>query len=257
MSKVFLFVDNSNIFISARHVAETREGRFARDTVRLQFENLIHLAVAGRDVGGAYVVGSIPPEQKAVWERLTQATGIVPELYERGELSGGEQGLDQCLQVHMLRAISDCHTPQVAVLLTGDGAGYDTGVGFHADMARMHNAGWGIEVLSWEMSCRRSLREWATTNGQFIPLDDYYGSVTFLEGTRRVTPLSLTRRPKAKVRQNPAQLAEHRARQESAATIETLKEELRQSQAREEEKKRKRDRYTKKMKRRNEAQRST
>ena len=44
-------------------------------------------------------------------------------------MSGKEQGLDQCLQVHMLRAIHDCPTPQVAVLMTGDGAGYDDGVG--------------------------------------------------------------------------------------------------------------------------------
>jgi hypothetical protein len=85
---------------------------------------------------------------------LREKTGIVPELYERGGLSGGEQGLDQCLQVHMLRAISDNADPHVAVLLTGDGAGYDDGVGFHADTERMHAAGWAIEVLSWEHSCR-------------------------------------------------------------------------------------------------------
>ena len=53
-----------------------------------------------------FVVGSIPPEQRAVWEQLEVATGVRPELYERGHLSGEEQGLDQCLQVHMLRAIS-------------------------------------------------------------------------------------------------------------------------------------------------------
>ena len=27
--------------------------------------------------------------------------------------------------------------------MTGDGAGYDDGVGFHADMERMYAAGWG------------------------------------------------------------------------------------------------------------------
>ena len=96
---------------------------------------------------------------------LELATGIKPELYERGEFSGGEQGLDQCLQVHMLRAISDNHEPQIAVLMTGDGAGYDDGVGFHADMERMHAAGWGVEVLSWQNHCRRALREWATSYG--------------------------------------------------------------------------------------------
>jgi hypothetical protein len=141
--KVHLFVDNSNIFISAKNVAEKREGFMARAEVRLYFENLLKLALAGREVGEIAVVGSIPPEQRALWARLEQATGVKPELYERGELSHGEQGLDQCLQVHMLRAISDYQEePQVAVLMTGDGAGYDDGVGFHADMERMHSAGW-------------------------------------------------------------------------------------------------------------------
>lgn len=144
-ARAYLFVDNSNIFISAKAVAESREGRFARDAVRLELEHLIRLALAGRDLAKALVVGLIPPEQRAVWDRLTAKTGIVPELYERGKLSGGEQGLDQCLKVHMLRAISENNEPQIAVLLTGDGAGYDDGAGFHADMERMYTAGWAIE----------------------------------------------------------------------------------------------------------------
>ena len=64
--------------------------------------------------------------------------------------------------------------------LTGDGAGYDDGVGFHADIERMYAAGWGIEVLSWGRSCRRTLRDWASTKGAFVKLDNYYNSITFL-----------------------------------------------------------------------------
>ena len=174
----------------------------------------------------AFVVGSIPPEQRVVWERLERATGVKPELYERGGLSGGEQGLDQCLQVHMLRAISDYRDPQVAVLMTGDGAEYDDGVGFHADLERMHAAGWGIEVLSWLKSCRRTLREWATTNGKFIPLDDYYESVTFLEGGRHSKPLDISRRALSTPRVSPAHRAELAAKAESEAKVLALQREL-------------------------------
>lgn len=248
--RVYLFVDNSNIFIAAKSVAETREGRAARDAVRLHFENLLELAYAGREIAKAYVVGSIPPEQRAVWDRLTAATGITPELYERGGLSGGEQGLDQCLQVHMLRSVGDNTDPQIAVLLTGDGAGYDDGVGFHADMARMHTVGWGIEVLSWEVSCRRSLREWATAKGCFIPLDDYYESVTFLEGGRRAVPPDLSTRPKADVRSSPSQLAEQRARRETAEEIEALRAEVEELRANAAAKEAGRERYKRKMARR-------
>jgi hypothetical protein len=244
---VYLFVDNSNIFISAKAVAETREGRAARDSVRLQFENLLLLAHAGRDLAKAFVVGSIPPEQRTVWDRMTAATGIVPELYERGSLSGGEQGLDQCLQVHMLRALSDNPDPQISVLLTGDGAGYDDGVGFHADMARLHAAGWGIEVLSWGRSCRRTLREWATANGCFVSLDEYYESVTFLEGGRRSIGLDLSTRPTATVRPSPSQLAAARARQNAADEIESLKREVEELTRREAGKAAKRERFKRKL----------
>lgn len=247
---VYLFVDNSNIFISAKDVAFSREGRSAKDSVRLQFENLLAVALAGRAMAKAFVVGSIPPEQRAVWDRLTAATGIVPELYERGGLSGAEQGLDQCLQVHMLRAISDNSEAQIAVLLTGDGAGYDDGVGFHADMARMHAGGWGIEVLSWQRSCRGTLRNWATAHGCFISLDDHYESVTFLEGGRRSAPVDLSKRPTANVRPSPAQLAEAKARQEAAREIESLKRELEEAKGRRAEKEKKRERYRKKVERR-------
>lgn len=229
--QVHLYVDNSNIFISSKGVAEAREGRFARDAVRLEFEHLLQLALAGRPLAHAAVIGSIPPEQRTVWDRLKEKTGIQPELYERGSLSGGEQGLDQCLQVHMLRAISDNADPHIAVLLTGDGAGYDDGVGFHADMERMHAAGWGIEVLSWEHSCRRTLREWAAANGCFIKLDDHYLSVTFLQGTRRASAVNLTTRPRAVVRQSPLQLAEVRAGRERDREIDRLRREIEELKA--------------------------
>ena len=251
MARVFLFVDNSNIFISAKDEAFRREGRPAKDQVRLQFDLLLQLALAGRELASAFVVGSVPPEQRAVWTRLEAATGVKPELYERGAHSGGEQGLDQCLQVHMLRAISDSLEPQIAVLMTGDGAGYDDGVGFHADMERMHAAGWGVEVLSWQKHCRRALREWATLNGVFVPLDEYYDSVTFLEGGRRSKPLEMSERPKSRPRVSPAARAELTAKAEAEAQAQAqvlaLQQELETLKASVDAKGRGRAKYEKRM----------
>jgi hypothetical protein len=56
----------------------------------------------------------------------------------------------------------------------------------------------GIEVLSWTHSCKRALREWADYVGVFIPLEDHYGSVSFLEGGLRFAqPVDLIKRIKA------------------------------------------------------------
>lgn len=230
MTKVHLFLDNSNIFISAQDEAAKKEGHSFRSKVRLQFDNLIKLALAGRPIGSIFVVGSVPPDQQEVWGRLEQATGVKPELYERGRFSGDEQGIDQCLQVHMLRAVSDNPDPQIAVLMTGDGAGYDDRIGFHADLERMHEAGWGVEVISWRTHCKRGLREWATTHGVFISLDDYYDQVTFIESGRFSNALDLSARTLAQSRKSREKIAEERAKLAADLQIQSLQRQLKEMQ---------------------------
>ena len=206
MDKVFIYWDNSNIFISARDVAIDLEGDTARYRVRLDFRNLLEVARAGREIEHAVAVGSIPPELRHVWNRL-ENEGVTVKLLERGAIQGREQGVDQLLQTAMLRDGFDYNgDPGIAVLLTGDGSGFADGVGFHADLERMRNKGWRIEVLSWRHSCNRRMREWAEENGTFIALDDFYDSVTFLEppapgqpiaDPRYATPPDLSRRAAA------------------------------------------------------------
>jgi hypothetical protein len=193
---VHIFWDNSNIYIPAQEVASKREGLLAKKEIRIQFDNLYQLAHAGRPVSRSLCVGSVPPEMHAVWDRL-RASGVAVELFERGADSGSEQGVDQCLQVHMLRALADSEEPGVAVLLTGDGAGYDSGAGFHADLERMHKKGWGVEVLSWDHACNKRLKTWAQANGMFVPLDKHFKQVTFRSGIRKAEPVSLTHRGRA------------------------------------------------------------
>lgn len=60
----------------------------------------------------------------------------------------------------------------------------------------MAKAGWGIEVLSWDIACNKRPREWATGTGVYVALEDCYNSVTFIEGGRRSVPVSLVRVPR-------------------------------------------------------------
>ncbi len=200
MSKIHIFWDNSNIFVSARYVATRKEGHFAERDIRIHFDSLYKLAAFGRTVVTVKCVGSVPPDQQALWNSLKQALhdklGNRLELYERGAGTGTEQAIDQALQVHMLRVLAD-YPPQVAILLTGDGAGFADGVGFKSDIERMKKNQWGIEVIAWDISCSSELKRYAEEKGVYIKLEDYYKQITFLEGTRRPIPLNLTHRPKA------------------------------------------------------------
>ena len=195
MDSIFLYWDNSNIFISAQAVAEEREGWGARQRVRVHFPVIIRLARRQRPMKRALAVGSVPPELRGVRNKL-EAEGIAVQLFERGQLGRQEQGVDQALQTAMLRdAIDNNGDPGIAVLLSGDGAGFADGCGFHADLERMHRKGWRIEILSWRHSCNQRMRKWAEEKGRFIALDDFYPCVTYLEEPRPGQPWAEPRAP--------------------------------------------------------------
>ena len=196
MSGVFVYWDNSNIFHEAQRLAEERDATpGARYLVRIHFENLLRLAHADRPLTKAWAAGSIPPELNQLWNRL-ENRGVAVELFDRGGRERGEQDIpDRWLQLRMLEDGWDYNgNPGIVALLTGDGAGYVEGRGFHRTLERMHRRGWRVEVLSWLHSCRRGMRLWAEENGVFVPLDDYYDAITFREPSRPGHELALARR---------------------------------------------------------------
>ena len=206
MSRVFIYWDNSNIFHEAQRFAEERnEGPDARYRVRINFDNMYRLACCDRPVGRAVAAGSIPPEMRQLWNRM-EAAGVEVRLFDRGSPDRSEQDTpDRILQLRMLEdALDHNGNPGVVALLTGDGAGYYEGTGFHSTLERMHKRGWRVEILSWRHSCNQRMRRWAEENGLFIALDDFYDSITFLTPSREgfehalgreSVPLDLSLRP--------------------------------------------------------------
>ena len=208
MNRVFVYWDNSNIFLEAQRLAAERElGPAARYRVRIHFENMLRLAHADRPMQRALAAGSVPPEMRQLWNRM-EASGVEVFLFDRGDPGRGEQEMpDRVLQLRMLEDALDFNgDPGVAVLLTGDGAGYLDGAGFHSALERMHRRGWRVEILSWAHATNQRMRRWAEENGVFVPLDDFYEAVTFVEPSRpgfELAPprdaalLDLSRRPVA------------------------------------------------------------
>ena len=195
MEKVFIYWDNSNIFHEAQRLAEEFDGGMeARFRVRIHFDNLFRLAHGDRPVEKALAVGSVPPEMEQLWNRL-ESRGVQVSLYDRGLRERGEQGVpDKYLQLSMLEDALDYNgDPGIVVLLTGDGAGYPEGSGFHRTLERMHKRRWKIEILSWSHATNQRMRRWAEARGQFIALDDFYSAITFLEPSRPGFPLALPR----------------------------------------------------------------
>lgn len=194
VDRVHIVWDNSNIFHSGQRVCDELERR--PNGFRIHFEHLIDLAADGRDIEQVFCVGSIPPPTDSVWGHIERLTGKKPELYERGAASGKEQAVDQALQTRMLRLGYDYRPPETLVLLSGDGKGFENGEGFFADIQRMHSIGWNVEVMSWQDSCKREMREWSSSDALFIALDQFYSSITFLEKLRPVKAVDFSKRPR-------------------------------------------------------------
>ena len=186
MEEVFVYWDNSNIFIEAQRIAEERNEHVdARYRVRVNFDNMLRLAHADRPMRKALAAGSVPPEMRQLWNRM-ENQGVQVTLYDRVRADLGEQEIpDQRLQLEMMKdALVWSEDPGIAVILTGDGAGYFEGVGFQSALELMHQKGWRVEVLSWAHSCNFRMRQWVEENGVFVALDDFYDSITFLEPSR-------------------------------------------------------------------------
>ena len=186
MGSVFIYWDNSNIFHEAQRLAEERgEGPNARYRVRIHFDHMLCLAHADRPLKKALAAGSVPPEMRQLWNRM-ESKGVEVHLFDRGTPERGEQEMpDRVLQLRMLEDALDYNgDPGIVVMLTGDGAGYLEGAGFHSTLEHMHKRGWRVEILSWAHSCNQRMREWAEENGAFIALDDFYEAITFMEPSR-------------------------------------------------------------------------
>ncbi len=186
MDSVFIYWDNSNIFHEAQRLAEERgEGPNARYRVRVHFDHMLRLAHADRPLKKALAAGSVPPEMRQLWNRM-ESRGVEVHLFDRGSPERGEQEMpDRVLQLRMLEDALDYNgNPGIVVMLTGDGAGYLEGAGFHSTLERMHKRGWRVEILSWAHSCNQRMRKWAEDNGAFVALDDFYEAITFMEPSR-------------------------------------------------------------------------
>lgn len=181
---MYIFWDNSNIHISGLKVMQEKEPTQPQELFRTDFNNLFDLVKKNRKVDAAYLSGSIPPPNNALWEYLKRM-GIQLQLLTKSADGNEQESVDMSLQTMMLRtAIDNIANPSVIAVLTGDGAGKQLGEGFLSDLKRIHKMGWDIEVYSWEKSCNRYLKDYAQAEGTFIALDNYYESITFLKEDR-------------------------------------------------------------------------
>ena len=173
---MYIFWDNSNIhYAGLNSVLPIKEPDVDPGSYRTYFKGLLNLVSRGRAIDKVYFAGSIPPKDDALWDAV-EKLGIAPTLIPRSESDGEADTTDHVLQTDLLRLGFDSPKPGTIALLTGDGAGINSGKGFLADAMRLAERGW-------------KLRGFAQSNGKYIKLEDYYENITFIVGGRRAVEL--------------------------------------------------------------------
>jgi hypothetical protein len=189
--KVHLYVDGTNIFRCAQATAA-----YFGDpemAMRLHAEHLRAVMAAGREVASATLVANVgvPEAVRRHFERCFDVITV-----EFGTNSGSEQAADEVLQNRLLLNLWRSE-PGVAVVATGDGAGWAHGIGFTQALVAARERGFGIEVLAFRAGLNPRLRLLAESSGCFVELDAHYRSITFLEGLRSAEAVNLRHRPTA------------------------------------------------------------
>ncbi|PYV33972.1 MAG: hypothetical protein DMG22_07710 [Acidobacteria bacterium] len=172
---LYLFIDNSNLFIEMRRVAQLvfNYDDKSLKRVRVDFGRLLDYIKKDRELKAAMLVGSVPPPNDSLWARLKQL-GIEPKIYERNPFTDREREVDQEL-VNCIRDVMEENVPPgVLALVSGDG-------GYVTTLERSVKRGWTVETYFWRQAAA-SLKQLA--GAMFFNLNPDFERITFKETPR-------------------------------------------------------------------------
>jgi len=186
-----IFVDLSNIFYGAQDSVPRLS---SLPIIRLKYDNLMKLALAGHPLDQAVVVTTERVGNVAALDAAEKA-GFHLLRSEPGAFTGRKQNVDERLQLEMYKAAA-MRPPAQAVLLTGDGhRGRDADGGFIPALRALATQGTRVELLAWRRCCSAALEAAVLEVGGIVNyLDTFLSAVTFEQAGRRAEPLNLRRR---------------------------------------------------------------
>lgn len=175
---IWIFVDNSNIWIEAKKLqSKVRKFETSEDhRLRIDVGKLADVIASGRPTESGVLYGSEPPPVDTVWEKVRKK-GWEVKTKKRSVITGKEKQVDaQIVADVTAKAIK---TPidkrTTIVLVTGD-----------ADVIPaiekvIEEEKWNIEVYMWEQAFSRAIRQFASDNDrvEMKYLDSYLEQFTF------------------------------------------------------------------------------
>ena len=172
-TRVYLYIDDSNIFIEGQRTAANREPNdpSARHRFRIDFGRLLEWITEGRTLADVYLVGSRPPEMDSFWQVLPKK-GIRPKIFDRQ--GGREKGVDHDLVAEMVEpSVLQKKEDGVIAVVGGDGD-------YRSTLDRISTKGWELEVYFWTSGCSPLVRN----TPWYINLDPHFREFCYYEQLR-------------------------------------------------------------------------
>jgi hypothetical protein len=177
MNGLHLFIDNSNVFIEGQRVA--RETFFYDDSLvvrfRINYGGLLDFVRQSRELKEAVLVGSRPPSNDALWNRLKNL-GIEPRVFDRSFYTGKEKRVDAEL-TNAIRdtleknALEKNPTPGTIALVAGD-------ADYVPVIERCIERKWSVELYFWAQASSYLKN---MPDVKFVDLAEGFKEISFLE----------------------------------------------------------------------------
>jgi len=171
MNGLHLFIDNSNVFIEGQRVA--RETFHYDDSLVLRFRinygELLEFIRQGRKLEETVLVGSRPPPNDALWDRL-KSLGIDARIFDRSIYTGKEKRVDAEMTNAIRDTLEDDPEPGTIALVAGDADYIPT-------LERCIKKRWAIELYFWAQASS-SLKQ--LPGVKFVDLASGFDRITFL-----------------------------------------------------------------------------
>ena len=179
-SPIWIFVDNSNIWIEAKKLASKRKGfRSVEDhRLRISIGRLTDVVAGNRDVEKGILYGSEPPKIDSVWDKIREHENWYVKTKKRSYLTHKEKEIDSQLVADVTQLA--CKTPNcqrgTIILISGD-----------ADMCPavekiMEEGIWKVEIYMWKDALSDNLKKISERYRERVlckPLDNHLNDVTF------------------------------------------------------------------------------
>jgi hypothetical protein len=175
---IYLYVDNSNVWVEGRRVSAVRKGmaptiydamnnRVLDMTWTYDFGRLYQLACPETELlGRTALFGSTPPPSDSIWKRARRE-GFEVRLFERNA-SNREKQVDNAIGTLMLEDSYEwMRDGDTVTLVAGDGD-------FVPTLTSVQRRGFPITVMFWSHASRQ-LRDLADT---FFDLDPHFDFLT-------------------------------------------------------------------------------